>query len=150
MKLTALLLLVSCAAFAATEENINKTFPVSSGGTLVVDADFGSIDVSTNAAAGEIAVDVWRKITRKDKGAEEKFLRENPVQFVPEGNTLTIRCRTKEQNRWFSGRENRNEAKYTIRVPAQFNAKLDTAGGGIEVSDLTGSVNVSTSGGGLR
>ena len=150
MKLTALLLLASCVACAATEENFNKTFQVASGGTLVVDVDFGSIDVSTNAAPAEIAVDVWRKITRKDKDGEEQFLRENPVQFLHEGNTLTVRCRTKEKNRWFSGRGNRNEAKYTVRVPAQFNAKLNTSGGGILVSDLTGEVNADTSGGELR
>jgi DUF4097 and DUF4098 domain-containing protein YvlB len=150
MKLTALLLLVSCAAFAATEENINKTFPASPGGSLVVDVDFGSIDVSTNAASAEIAVDLWRKVTRKNKDDEEQFLRVNPVQFLHDGNTLTVRCRTEEKNRWFSGWGNRNEAKYTIRVPSSFNAKLNTSGGGIEVSDLTGSVNVNTSGGGLR
>jgi DUF4097 and DUF4098 domain-containing protein YvlB len=150
MKLIALLLLVSCAAFAATEEQINKTFPVASGGTLVVDVDPGSIDVATNAAPGVVAVDVWRKVTRKNKDAEEKFLRENPVQFLPEGNTLTVRCRTRDQNRWLGSRANRTEAKYTIRVPAQFDARLSTSGGGIEVSDLTGSVNANTSGGGLR
>lgn len=149
MKLSALLLLVSCAAYATTEEQINKTFPATSGGTLIVEVSPGSIEVITNAAPGEVAVDVWRKVTRKTKGAEEKFLRENPVQFLAEGNTLTVRCRGKEHN-WLSGWSNRNEAKYTIHVPAQFNAKLDTSGGGIEVSDLTGSVKADTSGGGLR
>jgi len=150
MKLTAILLLVSCAAFAATEENINKTFPIASGGKLVVDVDFGSVDVSTNAAADQVSVDVWRKVGRKNKDAEEQFFRENPVQLVSEGNTLTVRCRTKEQNRWFSGRGNRNEAKYKIHVPAQFNADLNTSGGNIAVSDLTGEVKADTSGGELH
>jgi DUF4097 and DUF4098 domain-containing protein YvlB len=150
MKLTSfLLLLTSCTALAATEEQINKTFNVAPGGTLVVDVDFGSIDVSTNAT-NDVAVDVWRKVTRRDNEDEEQFLRENPVHFQSDGNTLTIRSRSSEKHRWFSGWGNRNEAKYTLRVPAQFNVRLNTAGGGIAVSDVTGEVKADTSGGGLH
>jgi DUF4097 and DUF4098 domain-containing protein YvlB len=150
-KLTALLLLlVSGAAFAATEEQINKTFPVTFGGRLVVDVSFGEIAVTTNDVANEIGVDVRRKTTRKNKGEEEQFLRDNPVVFQHEGNTLIIRARNNSINRRFSNGRNRNEGKYTIRVPAQFNAKLNTSGGGIAVRDLTGEVNANTSGGGLR
>ena len=151
MKLTTcLLLLTSCVALAATEEQTNRTFNVTPGGALVVDVSFGSITVTTNAT-DEVTVDVWRKITRPDKEDEEQFLRDNPVTFEQDGNSVTVRCRNPEKKRWFSsGRNNRNEAKYTIRVPAQFNAKLDTSGGGITVSDLTGEVKADTSGGGLK
>jgi len=146
-----LLLLASGTAFAASEENINKTFPVASGGSLVVDVDFGSIDVSTNAAPDEITVAVWRKVTRKNEAGEERFLAENPVAIVQEGNTVTVRSEHREERLgWFGGWRNRNEAKYTIHVPAQFSAKLHTSGGGIAVSDLTGEVKAHTSGGGLH
>lgn len=151
MKLTIALCLLACgAAFAATEENIHKTFPVTSGGSLVVDVDFGSIDVSTNAASAEIAVDVWRKVTLKDKAAEEQFLRDCPVEFLQESNTLTIRERNKTSQHWFGTWHNRNEGKFTIRVPVQFNTKLRTSGGGIAVCDLSGEVKADTSGGGLQ
>lgn len=152
MKLTLLLLaLTSCAALAATEEQTNQTFQVSPGGTLVVDVDFGSIDISTNSTDA-VAVNVWRKVTRGSAEKEQKFLSENPVVFVQEGNTITVRCRpkVKEMFHWFSGFRNRNEAKYTIQVPARFNARLNTSGGGIAASDLTGEVKADTSGGGLR
>jgi len=152
MKLTALALtLISFAAFASTEENLTKTFPATSGGNLVVDVEFGSIDVTTNATT-EVAVDVWRKIGRRNAAAEADFLREHPVEFSQDGNTITIRCRHKaEKSGWFNwGGGNRNEAKYTIRVPAQFNARLNTSGGPIGVNDLTGEVKAGTSGGGLK
>jgi hypothetical protein len=153
MKLIALaLLLASSAAYAATEETLNKTFSATSGGTLVVEVAFGSIEVTTNAAS-EVAVDVWRKVTRSSKTAEKEYLTENPVEFTQDGNTITVRCRRADQEKkgwsiWGNG--NRNEAKYTIRVPAQFNAKLNTAGGPIGVSDLTGEVKAGTSGGALK
>ena len=61
-----LLLVSSCVALAATEEQIQKTFSLDPGGTLVVDVDFGSIEVTTNSTS-EVAVNVWRKITRKKR-----------------------------------------------------------------------------------
>jgi DUF4097 and DUF4098 domain-containing protein YvlB len=145
-----LLLLASGAAFADTEENLSKTFPAAAGDALVVDVDFGAIDVSTNTTSTQVAVDVWRKVTRKSEAEELSFLRENPVQFIPEDHTLTIRCRSPQEHRSFSSGHNRNEAKYTIRVPARFNVKLNTAGGGIGVRDVTGDCGVHTSGGALR
>ena len=152
MKLTLLVLaLTTCAALAATEEQTNKTFQVTSGGTLVVDVNFGSIDVSTNSTDA-VAVNVWRKVTRGSAEQEQKFLMENPVVITQDGNTVTVRCRPnlKESFHWFGGFGNRNEAKYSIQVPAQFNARLKTSGGGIAVSNLTGEVKADTSGGGLR
>jgi DUF4097 and DUF4098 domain-containing protein YvlB len=153
MKLTALALtLISCAAFAATEENLNKTFSASAGGTLVVEVAVGSIDVATNAI-DEVAVEVWRKVSRKNKTEEAEYLREHPVEFSQDGNTVTVRCRRSDEKQrgWFNwGSGNRNEAKYTIKVPAQFSTKLNTAGGGISVNDLTGEVKANTSGGGLK
>ena len=100
MRLTAfkptvlLCLISSVAALAATEEKLNQRFAVQPGGTVVVDVDFGSIDVSTNATS-EVVVDVWRKIGRKKKADEEAFLRDNPVEFTQDGNTVTIRSRGK-------------------------------------------------------
>jgi DUF4097 and DUF4098 domain-containing protein YvlB len=152
MKLTLLLLaLTSCAALAATEETTNKTFQVQPGGKLVVDVDFGSIDISTNSTDA-VAVNVWRKVARSSQEEEQKFLSENPVFFVQDGNTVTVRSRlkVKEQFHWFKGSKNRNEAKYTIQVPAQFNAQIDTSGGSIAASDVTGEVKADTSGGALR
>jgi hypothetical protein len=152
MKLTLLLLtLTSCAALAATEEQTNKTFQVSPGGKLVVDVDFGSIDVTTNTTDA-VTVNVWRKVTRGSAEEEQKFLSENPVVFVQDGNTVTVRAHSKDKEKfhWFGGLKNRNEGKYIIQVPAQFNAQLNTSGGGIAASDVTGEVKADTSGGGLQ
>lgn len=152
MKLASILLLSgSLAAFAATEEKLNKQFAVQSGGTLIVDVDFGTIEVGTNATS-EVTVDVWRKITRKSTADEEEFLQKHPVQFSQDGATVTIRSRNIDRSArgWSWNGKNRAEAKYTILVPAKFSAQLKTSGGGIAVSDLEGSVKANTSGGGLK
>jgi DUF4097 and DUF4098 domain-containing protein YvlB len=144
-----LLPLVSGTARAATEEQINKKFSVKPGGTVVVDIDVGGIEVGTNATS-EVLVDVWRKVGRSSKSAEEKFLKDNPVNFTQDGDTVTISAKSKGKNGWSWTGRNSNEAKYKITVPAKFNAKLETAGGGIEVGDLTGDVKSHTSGGALH
>jgi hypothetical protein len=136
-------------ARAATEEQINKKFSVKPGGTVIVDIDFGGIDVGTNATS-EVIVDVWRKVGRSSKSAEEKFLKDNPVNFSQEGDTVTISSKSKGKSNWSLFGRNSNEAKYKITVPANFNARLGTAGGPIEVDDLTGDVKSHTSGGGLH
>jgi len=145
---SALLLISSLTTLAATEDELHRKYPVTAAGNLIVDVDFGSIDVRTNATS-EITVDVWRKVTRRSKEEEETFLRENPVIVTQDGGAVTIRTRHKsESGSWFSGR-NRNEAKYTITVPPQCDAGLNTAGGSILVNDLAGKVKANTSGGGL-
>jgi len=143
-----LFLISSVAALAATEEKLNQRFSVQPGGAVVVEVDFGSIDVSTNATS-EVIVDVWRKIGRRKKTDAEAFLRDNPVKFTQEGNTVTIRSHGRSKSSWSWSGRNQNEAKYTISVPAQFNAQLTTGGGGVRVADLTGDVKVHTGGGGL-
>ena len=150
MKLILPLLFAGCLALSAeTEEQINKRFPVQPGGRLVVDVDFGSIDVNTNGT-GEVVVDVVRKVSRGNKSDEEAFLRERPVTFSQDGNTVTVRSPAKSKNGWSWRGKQRTEGKYTITVPAQFNAQLKTSGGGIAASDLTGDLKAETSGGGLK
>jgi hypothetical protein len=149
LKPTVLLFLISAvAAQAATEEQLHQRFPAQPGATVVVEVDFGSIDVSTNATS-EVVVDVWRKIGRRKKADEEAFLRDNPVEFSQDSRTVTIRSHGKSKWSWSLSGRNENNAKYTISVPAQSNAQLKTGGGGVRVVDLTGEVKAQTGGGGL-
>ena len=149
LKPTVILFLISAvAAWAATEEKLNHRFSAQPGGAVVVEVDFGSVEVSTNGTS-EVVVDVWRKIGRRKKADEAAFLRDNPVEFAQDGNTVTVRSHGKSRSSWSWSGRNSNEAKYTISVPAQFNARLKTGGGGVHVVDLIGDVKARTGGGGL-
>ena len=110
----------------------------------------GSIDVSTNDG-NQVAIDVLRKIGRSKKADEEAYLRDHPVEIKQDGDTVIVRCRSKLRNSsWnFSGHM-QNDVKYTITVPAKFNARLETSGGGIAVMDLTGEVKADSSAGSLK
>jgi hypothetical protein len=150
MKLSPILLLATALVVRAeTEEKLTKNFAVQPGGTIVVDVDFGSIDVNTHAA-NEVVVDVLRRVSRASQAEEEEFLADQPVTITPEGNTVTISAHAQTPGKRSSGGKQRTEAKYTITVPAKFNARLQTAGGTVAVSDLTGDVKAGSKGGGLQ
>jgi len=137
------------SAFGVTEEEIHKRFAVKAGGTIVVDVSIGAITVNTNGI-GEVVVDVKRKVGRKSKAEEQKYLTDYPVQITQEGDTITVHCKNQKTRGINWSWSQVNEASYTITVPSQFNAKLMTAGGPITVDDLTGEVKADTSGGGLH
>src|SRR5262249_49575155 len=108
-----------------------------------------SVQITTNST-GEVTIDVLRKISRRHKAEEEQFLRDHPVTLTQDGNTVTIYSKGKSKNsHWWSGSQ-RTEGKYTITVPAEFNAEVKTAAGGVTISDLTGDVRAGTSGGGFK
>src|SRR5262245_53954144 len=93
----ALLLASSLTVGAETQEQINKSFAVKPGGKLVLDVDFGSVQITTNST-GEVTIDVLRKISRRHKAEEEQFLRDHPVTLTQDGNTVTIYSKGKSKN----------------------------------------------------
>jgi hypothetical protein len=148
----ALVSLNALTAAAATEDNIHENLAVAPGGKLVVDVDFGSIDVA-NGDNDKVVIDAHRKVEFSTKAKEEEYFRAVPVTVTTEGNTVSVRAVRKDHSLgrhfWdFLGRS-RMDARYTIRVPAHFNVDLDTAGGAISTTGLTGSVKADTSGGDL-
>jgi len=145
---TALLLGHSLATFAQTEERLAKQFPAQPGGMLVIDVDAGSIDIRTNATS-EVIVDVVRKITRATKVEEEAYLADRPVEVTADGETVKIETRARTRNTVASKGRQRTEIKYTVTVPARFNAQIKTAAGAVAVSDLSGEFKIGSGGGGL-
>lgn len=135
------------STYATTEERIQKSVAAPSGGSLVVDVDFGAVEVTTHGAK-EVSIDVYRKVVRRSKSAEEEFLKDRPVVISAEDGIITIRSKPKTLRRisWDWGS---NSAQYTIRVPAEFNARVNTAGGGIKLAGMEGEFTAHTAGGGL-
>ncbi len=152
LHISSLLLLATLSAAAATEENIHETRAAKPGGTIVVDVEFGSI----NLAPGDndkVVIDAHRKIEASSKEKEEEYLAAAPITITTEGDRVIVRAIRKHDSLgtqfWNLLGHNRTEGRYTIRVPANFNADLDTSGGDISANGLTGSIKVDTSGGDL-
>ena len=144
------LFVAATTAFALSEENVSQTLDGAPGGKLIVDVDFGTIDVSAGAN-DKITLAAHRKIDSDNEAQEKEYLTSAPVIVSKEGNTITIRARrqNKERNLNWSGRCSM-DARYTVQVPRSFNSELRTGGGTIIVAELTGSMSADTSGGKLK
>jgi hypothetical protein len=144
-----LLALAASPAFALSEENVSQTLDGAPGGRLIVDVDFGTIDV----AAGpddKISVAAHRKIDSDNDAQEKEYFASTPITVTKDGNVVTIRARrNKDKNMNWSGRCSM-DARYTVRVPKSFNSELRTGGGTIMVAEITGTMSADTSGGKLK
>jgi DUF4097 and DUF4098 domain-containing protein YvlB len=153
LTISSFLVVSALSAAAATEENIHETRPAKPGGKLVVDVDFGSIDVAPGDN-DKVVLDAHRKIEASSKEKEQEYLAVAPIAITTEGDRVIIRAIRKHESLgsqfWQMMRHTRTEARYSIRVPANFNADLNTAGGDISANGLTGNIKVGTSGGDLN
>lgn len=133
-----LVLATSLSAYAA-EDTLRRSFNVSEGGTLIVDSDIGSVDVTTGGS--NVSVEVVRNGDAED-------LKKHEVTFNQSGNEIRIESRYPRVSGLHWGMDPR--VRFNIRIPARFNVTLTTSGGSIEVTDLTGTAQCRTSGGHIR
>ena len=145
------LVLTASSAWSLTKENVNQQFDVAAGGRLLVDVDFGSIDV-IGTADSKVAVEARREIDSSDESREKEYFAETPIVVTHEGNTVTVRARCVNRDktsRSWSGNVTM-DARYTVRVPKNFNADLRTSGGTIAANGIDGEIKADTSGGKLK
>lgn len=143
----ALLLLAATSVFAA-DDVIRKGFNVTDGGTLRLDADFGDVTIVSGGTG--VAVEIIREADGKD--AQER-LRDHKITFAQEGNdvVITTNRRDNDSRKWFDWFDwNDFEVKWNIRVPKNYNIKVSTSGGSIELDDVGGVVDAHTSGGSIK
>lgn len=135
---------------AGVEDTLSKSFTVSPGGTLVVAASRGSIEV-TNGPADRADVQVYRQVTRTSDRKARQMIEEHQVTFAQEGNTITVRDKAPSSGLLGGWRGAGNlQVRYVITLPRQFDLDLKTAGGSITVADRAGKVVVATAGGSLK
>ncbi len=146
---TLFVLLVSAGTSLAAEENLSQQLDATPGGKLVVDVDFGSIQVAA-ATDGKVSLDAHRLVEFGNETKEKEYLAAAPITFTKEGNVVTVRSRRKESwTNWHFG-FSRTDANYTLHVPKKFDLDLHTSGGEIAAVDVSGELKAHTSGGKLQ
>ncbi len=111
-----------------------KTFNISPGKKLIVEL-----------SAGDVKVTYWEKSEAYIKiyGNENAM---NKMDFNLEGKDETVEVHGKKKSSassWFSN----INVEVEIKVPAQFNLDINTAGGDIRCGGITGMAQLNTSGG---
>jgi DUF4097 and DUF4098 domain-containing protein YvlB len=123
-----------------TVRKFEKTFAASSGGTLKVNTEAGSIKV-IGTSANEVSV-----VCEMD--GKEKDLDNFEVTAVQTSQGVEVRG-THKKTGWLSQliQSWSMNAVYTIRVPQTYNVNLSTSGGDLTIETLKGTVQGQTSGG---
>ncbi len=127
------------------EQRIEKNFKVEKGGTLYLDSDKGSVEVRSHAGE-EVEVLVFLEADVRSKEQAQEWFDRFDIHFEHRGKDVEIIGEWLERR---SHRRNRLLVHYEIQVPEEYNLDVRTAGGGIEVTDLIGEVELKTSGGGI-
>jgi hypothetical protein len=127
--------------FSLSEENskrYEKQFSVTRGGLVIVEADAGSIYL-TSWDKNEVSIVV--EVEGNDSRVE-KYV----VDFSQDGNTVKVVGKVRDRS-FFKWHVGSLEARYTINVPREFNSRVNTSGGDIELKEITGTADLKTSGG---
>ena len=141
------ILLPAGAADDGRGDVIRQTFPASTGGRLVIEADRGSVTVE-GADVAQVEVEVQRKVVRGSAAKAADLLQRHKVTFSQDGGTVKVEADLEGKESWgWAGPQ--LEVQITARVPQEFNLEASTAGGGIRTAHLKGSVTIRTAGGSL-
>jgi hypothetical protein len=135
----ALILLVAPLAAHAAEKNFDRTFNVSPGGTLTIDADGASIKVS-GSDSNQVVVRVRAKGSEKD-------LDQLKFEATQSGDSVDVTLRHREKGSWFSWGSWNSDERIEVTVPRRYAIDAKTGGGNIELADTTGTATLRTSGG---
>jgi hypothetical protein len=134
---TLVVFLASLAAAQVQAEDITRSFDVQPGGLLEIDTDVGSIDIVT-ADVSTVTFDV-----RLRGGDAEEFT----LDFSQSKDGVRLRGRA--ESRLMNNHHRDLSVRIKATIPKQFNLRLDTAGGSIDIGDLDGRVKADTSGGSI-
>lgn len=146
------LLLIAAQAFAADEEaqkTISRGFNVEPGGDLTVEADQGDVRITTSDK-NEVEVEVERDTPGLSESRAKALLKKHKVRMSHDDNTVRVETGLERSHSLFSHSQPELNVHIRITVPRRFNVSVTTAGGGIDVERLRGTVDVQSSGGDLH
>ncbi|HTE41317.1 MAG TPA: DUF4097 family beta strand repeat-containing protein [Steroidobacteraceae bacterium] len=127
---------------SAEEKAFDKTLTVTSGGTLIVDTDTGSINIA-GTDASEVTINVKMRGNRNQ-------LDDFHLTADAANNQVNVRGR-RDMPQWLAWITNGPfDVQYTIQVPREFHVQARTAGGNLELRNLSGKTVARTSGGNVR
>ena len=129
----------SASVYAGTKD-FSKSFTVSSGQTLQIATDVGSVNIE--GTAGDQVV-----VTAEIKGSDDAV---NDFEITAEQTSGGVTIRGEKKSKGWSNLWNNFNVTYTVKVPKSYNLNAKTAGGNIKVTGLNGTLEGTTSGGNIK
>ncbi|MBI4553355.1 MAG: DUF4097 family beta strand repeat protein [Candidatus Latescibacteria bacterium] len=140
---------VACvgAAREATEEEIfERTLPLKPGGLLTLENENGGVTVRS-WDRNEVKIWAKKKAYAHDEEEAAELLKEVEIRVDQTADRIDIL--TDRPRRSSFGNRGVN-VTYEITVPKEISLELDTVNGGVEVEEITGTVQANTTNGGVE
>jgi DUF4097 and DUF4098 domain-containing protein YvlB len=134
------LILIAAGTAQAAEKRLDKTFTVSPGGTLTVDADGSSVHVS-GTDANQVVVHMFTR-------GSDKSLEDTLLDAVQKGSDVSVTMR-KSKTGWFSFGNWNTEQDIQVTVPKNYSVNVRTSGGSVDLQNTVGVASLKSSGGDL-
>ncbi|MBX2992386.1 MAG: DUF4097 family beta strand repeat protein [Bacteroidetes bacterium] len=131
--------IVSFVYASGAEKTFDKKFTATPGGTFFIKTDFGSVEI-TGTDAKEVSVYATLRGRQRDVDEFE-------ITASQTSGGVEVRGKSPRSGRWFNWGSNDLEVRYTIKVPREYNLRMETSGGNITVNSVKGKLNGGTSGG---
>jgi hypothetical protein len=132
-------LLLAAGTSHAAERTLDRTFTVSPDGSLTVEADSASVQVS-GADTGQVIVHMVARGSVND-------LAGITLDAAQSGNDVNVVLRQRGKGSWFSWFSWNGEQHIEVTVPRHYAVHVRTSGGSIHLKDIVGTANLKTSGG---
>jgi Toastrack DUF4097 len=128
----------------AAQRTFDKRLDAPPGGQLTFDADVGSISV--------VGGDGSQVVVHADLEGSQSYLDRLHIsaEQTPSGVTISAKEDNSSIFDWFTFGWNWNRVEFTVEVPRNYPVDLRTAGGGLDVRNLSAWVRGKTSGGSIR
>jgi len=139
----ALILASAASLHASTDDVLQKSFEVSGPERLVVEADCGSVSVTTWDKP-QAEVTITRSVSASEEAREKEILSEDKIGVDLKGGELAV---TLDIPSGWTNRHTRRDYRIEVRLPASCGASLHTKGGSVSADGLAGGVDAVTGGG---
>jgi len=133
------LVLFAATSADAAQKTIERTFTVSPGGALIVDADSASVRVS--------GADTDQVTVRMTARGSEDDLATTKLDAFQKGDEVNLVVRLRAKQGWFSWSSWDGDGHVEVTVPHRYRINVHTAGGSVELRDTIGAATLRTSGG---
>lgn len=134
------LILLAARPTEAAEKTLDRTFTVSPGGSLFVDADGASVKVSANEGNQVVVHMVARD--------SDDNLASTTLEAAQKSNDVSVTMRSSRRS-WFSWGSRHSEQSIEVTVPRRYTTNVSTAGGSVELRDTEGAASLRTAGGSI-
>jgi len=135
-----LVLAFAATAAMAAERVLDKTFTVTPGGVINVNADGATVTVTGNDSS-QVVIHMVAKGSQGD-------LDDMKLSATQDGDSVNIDMKRPNQS-WFSWGSWNSESRIEVTAPRSFRVDAKTSGGGMRLENASGPSRLRTSGGGI-